>query len=259
MNKHNKVAIITGSAQRLGKCIATELHRRNIDIAIHYNQSVEAALFLCDEFNRIRKNSAKVFQADLSTSDLKGPNTADQLIESVFQYFQRIDYLVNNASIFYPTSFIETPSTELANFLQINFFQPVKLLQSAFPYLKKNKGAAVNIIDIYANRGLVNHSDYTASRAALLAATKDLAYRFAPDVRVNGVSPGAILWPDTIHSPDSSDNQAQKNQKSIIDKTALKRRGSTLDISKTVAYLLIDAIYTTGSVINVDGGRRLYI
>ncbi len=248
MKNNNKVALVTGAAHRLGKSIAVELHAREVDIAIHCGQSIEAARSLCDQLNTKRANSASVFQCDLTE-----PDATDNLVEQIIQIFGRLNYLVNNASIFYPTPFLETPNNELDAFMQINFILPVKLIQTAFPFLKKSHGAVVNIIDIYAQRGLTKHCDYTASKMALLEATKQLAYRLAPEIRVNGVSPGAILW------PTNSGEQDQPKQKFIIENTALKRPGIAQDISLTVAYLLLDALYTTGSIINVDGGRRLYI
>jgi len=246
MINKQKVALITGAAHRLGKNIAVELHAKGIDIAIHCGESIDAANSLCEQLNAKRNNSAGVFQADFKDID-----AANTLINKVIGHFNRLDYLVNNASIFYPTPFLETPTTELNQLLQINFTQPIKLLKAAFPYLEKNRGSAINIIDIYAERGLADHCDYVASKTSLLEATKELAYEFAPKVRVNAVSPGAILWPE-----NDSD---ELYQKSIIENTALKRQGTPNDISKTVAYLLIDAVYTTGSLISVDGGRGMYI
>ena len=248
MENNNKVAFVTGAAHRLGKSIAIELHSRNIDIAIHCGQSVKAANLLCDQFNGKRDNSASVFQYDLIK-----PDAAENLVRDIIQDFGRLDYLINNASIFYPTPFLETPSSELASFMQINFIQPVKLIEAAFPFIRMNNGSVVNIIDIYAQRGLTDHCHYTASKMALLEATKELAHRFAPHIRINGVSPGAILW------PINSDDKDQQKQNAIIENTVLKRAGIAQDISLTVAYLLLDATYTTGSNINVDGGRRLYI
>ncbi len=248
MKNNNKVALVTGAAHRLGKSIALELHRRNIDIAIHYGHSTEAANRLCEQLNAERSHSASLFQCDLIE-----PNVAENLIGQVISTFSRLDYLVNNASIFYPTPFLQTPTSDLDSFMQINFIQPVKLIEIAFPYLKKNNGSVVNIIDIYAQQGLSEHCSYTASKTALLAATRELASRFAPDIRVNGVSPGAILW------PTNNAEQEQQKQNMIIENTALKRAGTARDISLTVAYLLLEAQYSTGSVINVDGGRRLYI
>lgn len=251
MTNEKKVALVTGAAHRLGKSIAIELHARNIDIAIHCGQSYDAAQLLCKQLNALRTNSAAVFPCDLAE-----PSTAKKLIEQAIRHFKRLDYLVNNASIFYPTPFAQTNSHELKRFLTINFSQPVKLLQSAYPHLKSNSGAAVNLIDIYAKRGLANYCDYVTSKNSLLEATKELATCFSPEVRVNGVSPGAILWPDVSSNNETEQNSQQQN---IIRNTALGRQGCAQDISKTVAYLLIDATYTTGSVINVDGGRNLYI
>jgi len=245
INQH-KVALVTGASHRLGKSIAIELHNKSIDIAVHCGKSLDAANLLCEQLNTKRNNSACVFQYDLTK-----PDTTNTLIDKVMGHFNRLDYIVNNASIFYPTPFLETADSELNQFLKINFIQPVRLFKAAFPYLKKNQGSAVNIIDIYAESGLAEHCDYVASKTALLEATKQLALDFAPNVRVNAVSPGAILWPENIID--------DKKQKSIIENTALKRQGSPDDISKTVAYLLVDAIYTTGSLISVDGGRMLYI
>ncbi len=248
MENNHKVALVTGAAHRLGKSIAIELHHRNIDIAIHCGQSIEAANFLCETLNTKRSNSASVFQWDLT-----GPDAVENLIDQTIQVFGRLDYLVNNAAIFYPTPFLESSSNELNSFLQINAVQPIKLIEAAFPFVRKNNGSMVNIIDIYAQRGLTKHSHYTASKMLLLEASKELAYRFAPDVRVNSVSPGAILW------PTDNDKKDFKKQSIIIENTALKRTGIAQDISLTAVYLLLDAHYTTGSVINVDGGRRLYI
>jgi len=245
----SKVALVTGAAHRLGKQIACELHHREIDIAIHCGQSIQQAEQLCEQFNYIRSRSAFVIQADLNLAD-----DAKSLIDSTLTHFQRLDYLVNNAAIFYPNDF--SNSGELSpqsSFLSVNLFRPIELMKMAFPFLKKQQGAIVNIIDIYANAGLAGHCDYVASKEALLKATQHFAHHFSPDVRVNGVSPGAILWPESDHSADFI------LQRSIVEKTALKRKGNAEDISKAVAFLLLDAKYSTGSIINVDGGRRLYI
>ena len=204
MINKQKVVLVTGAALRLGKSIALELHERGIGIAIHCGESIEAANLLAKQLNSQRLDSAYVFKADFNDGD-----AASKLIKDVIQQFERLDYLVNNASIFYPSPFLESPTSELAQFLQINFSQPVKLLKTAFPHLERNNGAAVNIIDIYAERGLTNHCDYVASKSALLEATKILASEFAPKVRVNAVSPGAILWPENNPETDP-DNQYQK-------------------------------------------------
>lgn len=248
MKNDKKVALITGAAHRLGRQIAIELHGRNIDIAIHCNHSLDVARQLCQYLNNLRQKSATVIQYDLQASD-----AAQKIITKTTNHFHQLDYIVNNASTFYPTPILKTNSASLESILRINAFQPIKLLLAAHPYLKARKGAVVNLLDIYAKRGLANHCDYVTSKAILLEATHILSHHFAPDVRINGVSPGAILWPDKITG------QNPLEQQTIVDNSALKRLGKASDISQTVAYLLLDATYSTGSVINVDGGRRLYI
>lgn len=254
MKNNRKVALITGASVRLGKSISKELHSHNIDIAIHCGSSLDKANQLKETFNKIRKNSAFVIQYDLANS-----NASEFIINSTFEHYQRLDYLVNNAAIFYPTPINDISDQQMKDFLQINFIQPVKLLQAAYSLLKENGGSAVNIIDIYAERGLSEHTIYSASKAALLEATKALAAQFAPFVRVNAVSPGAILWPSQTEPNTTQNKDEIEQQQKILDNTALKRIGSPQDISQTVCYLLLEAHYTTGSLINVDGGRRLYL
>ena len=247
-NSNNKIALITGGAKRIGKAIAMELHSRNIDIIIHCNRSIDDAKQLKGQLNNIRPNSADILVADLSDKE-----TSSQLIKHIEIKYRKLDYLVNNASVYYPTPIAELKKEELDEILLINLYQPINLAKHVYPLLKKNKGSIVNIIDIYAQTGLTEHSAYVASKSALLEATKILALELAPEVRVNAVSPGAILW------PESGLDSNNKSHQTIIEKTALKRRGQAQDISKTVAFLLTQANYSTGSMINVDGGRRLYI
>jgi pteridine reductase len=251
-----KVALITGAAQRIGKSIATVLHQRGIDIAIHCNQSTTQAQQLALNLNECRANSAYVFKADLSKS-----TAAKQLVSQSISQFGRLDYLVNNASIFYPKSLSEQDyEASLAQFCGINFDTPVAIIREAQPYLAKNEGAILNLIDIYANSGLVEHTAYVASKSALKQATKQLAIELAPRIRINGISPGAILWPESA-ATDTADvtELAQQKQQAIIDNTALKRKGRAEDISATAVFLLLDASYVTGITIAVDGGRQLYI
>ncbi len=247
MTNKRKVALITGAAQRIGKSIALELHNRNIDVVLHCGQSINAAKQLCTLLNDKRSNSAAIVQADLLQ---ESSSTNKFLVQQSIKHFNRLDYLINNAAIFYPSSFLESSIDSLEKFLQVNTFQAANLIREASCYLKRNNGAVVNIIDIYAKRGLKEHCDYSTSKNALLALTQCFASVYAPEIRINAVSPGAILWPS---------NANNQNQQTIIENTALKRQGSAQDISKTVAYLLIDALYTTGSEISVDGGRQLYI
>ena len=243
----NKVALITGAAKRIGKQIAKDLHRRDIDIVIHYRDSENEAMHLCNELNLNRDNSAYTVQADLTSND------ADQkLIQEVLKYFNRLDYLVNNASIFYPTPFMQDNQEVVNSFLTVNSLFPTKLIERASAELKKNKGAIVNVVDIYASRGVAEHTYYVTSKSILMEQTKIYAASLAPEIRVNSVSPGAILWPEL----DVDDVSLQAD---IIKNSALKRLGSAKDISKTVCYLLLEATYSTGANINVDGGRGLYI
>jgi len=249
------VALITGAAHRIGKNIAETLHQRHLDIALHYNSSPDAAQQLCESLNRIRKNSCFTFQADLlQTEGLK------TLVSQVYNRFSRIDYLVNNASIFYPTpidKLIHHNEISLKQFMNINFLAPMRLIKLTLPYLRKNRGAILNIVDIYARTGLEKHVEYVASKEALLCATRSFAEELAPEVRVNGISPGAILWPESNCHVDAKG--CLNTQKKILEKTALNRKGTPSDIGMTAAYLLLDASYTTGCTIAVDGGRQLYI
>lgn len=281
MHTTRPVALITGAAHRIGKSIAEQLHQRNVDIALHCFSSVTAANELCTRLNQLRAGSCRVFYSDLSLK-----NQSKSLIAQVIEQFNRLDFLVNNASIFYPTPFVELldeaissinseqnfavrSNSSLMRFMQVNLFTPITLSQEAYPYLKKHNGAIVNLIDIYAKAGLINHTEYVTSKAALLSATKTLAQQFAPKVRVNGISPGAILWPETEESDieNKPATRAEKEntklqdptQSQIISNTALKRRGQADDIGKTATYLLLDASYSTGNTIAVDGGRQLYI
>ena len=249
-----KVALITGAANRLGRAIAKELHLLGCSIALHYSTSEKAAFSLNQQFNRIRPNSSAAFKQDLSIA--KSP---EKLISAVTKKFGSLSYLVNNASIFYPLEFTQIAENEINSFMTINYRRPVELAINAYPYLEQSHGAIVNLIDIYALRGLAKHSIYVESKAALLNASQQLAREFAPKVRVNTVSPGAILWPDSQTELTEHSVQLSEEQLKIVQNSALKKIGEPVGISKTVAYLLRDATYTTGANIAVDGGRQWYI
>ncbi len=249
-----KIALITGSANRLGRSIATELHRLGCSIALHYSTSEQAAFELNQQFNRIRANSSATFQQDLNSA-----KASEWLIKAVIQKFGSLDYLVNNASIFYPLEFSQISEDDINSFMAINFRRPVELAVKAYPHLKKNHGAVVNLIDIYALRGHAKHSVYVESKAALLSASQQLAREFAPKVRVNSVSPGAILWPDSQQQLTKHSTPLTIEQSKIVQDSALKKIGEPNDISKTVAFLLCEATYTTGANIAADGGRQWYI
>ncbi len=248
------VAMITGGAQRIGKSIANELHSRGVDIVIHCNRSATEAQQLATAFNHQRKHSAMVIQLDLSS-----PTASEKLVSETISEFGRLDFLINNASIFYPKSIFERDyEHSLQQFAMVNFQTPIKLLKQALPHLSERCGAVLNLIDIYAQSGLANHTAYVASKSALQQATKQLAVEFAPNVRVNGISPGAILWPEGPGF-EKANKDEQAKQRVILENTALKRKGKQQDISATAAFLLLDASYITGLTVAVDGGRQLYI
>lgn len=240
--------LVTGSAMRLGKAIAHAFFERGCNLVLHYNQSSLAAKALKQEFNQQRLSSCEIIRADLNASEQR-----HNLIMHAKQCFGRLDHLINNASIFYPTPLETLVEQDLRSFMLTNFMAPINLAKAAISELKASKGSVVNLIDIYASAGLVEHSAYVASKAALLAASKQLAIELAPEVRVNSVSPGAILW------PEQAEEQNLQKQKQILQNTALKHLGHPAQIGKTVCYLALDAHYTTGSEIKVDGGRSLFI
>ncbi len=239
------VAFITGASKRIGRQIAIELHQAGFNVAVHYHHSVKQATELAKKLNCDREGSCEIFQADITQTQQLSP-----LIKSVIAKWQRLDLLINNASSFYPTPVSETEQqNHWDNLLGTNLKAPYFLSIAAIPALKKSQGSIINIVDIYALQPLLNHSIYSIAKAGLVMMTKSLATELAGDIRVNGVAPGAILWPENNTQEDSS------KQKKIIQKTALKRQGSAEDIAKVVRFLALDADYITGQIIKVDGGR----
>jgi len=245
-------AILTGAAHRLGKAIARELFSRGCNIVLHYNQSAQAANQLADDFNQQREDSCVIVGSDLSEE-----SASKHIVERAIQTFGRIDHLINNASIFYPTPFENLDELVLEKFIQTNMLTPGRLATTCFPYINRNHGSVVNIVDIYAQAGLSEHTAYNAAKSGLLGLTKQQALEFAPNVRVNALSPGAILWPPT--DSNETPSELTEGQKKILENSAMKRLGSANDIAKTAAFLALDASYMTGTNINVDGGRRWYI
>lgn len=245
--------LITGAAKRLGAATAQNFFARGCNLALHYNHSAEHAKQLQHHFNQQRAHSCLLLQADLEDQ-----LQLTQLLNKTLDKFGRLDHLINNASIFYPHSLMQTASKthlELTRFIDINLHAPLTLTKLAAQALSQNQGSVVNLIDIYAQAGLAEHCCYVASKSALQHATYQLALELAPHVRVNGVSPGAILWPDEA----TQSAEALRKQQSILDNTALKVLGKPEHIAATITYLALDAHYTTGSVIRVDGGRRDYL
>lgn len=211
---------------------------------IHYNSSDSAARKLAGDLNMERADSAFLAQADLSL-----PNGVEQLAGETRKHFERLDILVNNASRFYPTTMGETRAWQWDDLLNSNLRGPYFLVQALLNELKTAGGSVINIIDIHAERPMPGHAVYCMSKAGLAMMTQALAQELGPSVRVNGVSPGAILWP--VNEMNSQQKQA------ILDRVALERVGDPADIASAVAYLALDAPYVTGQVLAVDGGRSL--
>ena len=240
----NKIVLVTGAARRIGAAIVTRLHAEGARVAIHYRGSADEAKALCGGLNATRPDSAKTFEGDLLDT-----NYPPQLVDDVTRWGGQLDALVNNASTFYPTPVGTITETEWSDLVGSNFKAPLFLSQAAAPSLRAAGGAIVNIVDIHAQRPLRDHPVYGPAKAALAMLTKALAKDLAPDVRVNGVSPGAILWPE--------DGMSDETQASILQEVPLGRPGEPDDIATCVLYLLRDAPYVTGQIIAVDGGRSI--
>ncbi len=251
MSKKNsppvKVALITGASRRIGAEIACELHAKGMNVILHYRTSQANAKELCATLNQKRSASAATLAADLSIFD-----NLSLLIQRAVEIWGRLDALVNNASVFYKTDIGDVGEADWGKLMDINLKAPFFLAQAAFPHLSKQQGCIVNIIDIHAERPMREYPIYCISKAGLQMLTKTLARELGPQVRVNAVSPGQMLWPEGENT--LSDEIKQK----IVDHIVLKRQGHPLDVAKAVSFLILDADYVTGQDLAVDGGRLLY-
>lgn len=246
MTSTPKAILVTGAARRVGAAIATALHAAGANVIVHCNRSREEANALAKSLNAARPKSAVVVQGDLlAYNALKG------LVEHAASEFGRLDGLVNNASTFYATPMGRIDEDQWIDLIDSNLKAPLFLSQAAVPHLKKTLGTIVNIIDIHAERPLKNFSVYTTAKAGLAGLTRALAVELAPGVRVNGVAPGAILWPE-----GSGDFPSQEQQR-ITAQTPLQRTGTPQDIAGAVKMLMLDAPFVTGQIWAVDGGRSL--
>ena len=243
-----KVVLVTGGAKRVGAAICRRLHAAGASLAVHYRSSTEEALALCDELNALRPESATAFQSDLL--DL---NALPQLVSGVTEKFGRLDALVNNASSFYATPLAEVDERQWNDLLGTNLRAPLFLAQAAAAELRRRHGCIVNIADIHAERPMRGHLLYSVAKAGLVALTRALAQEMAPQVRVNAVAPGVIMWPENAAWMD------EEQRRKIVAHTLLKREGEPDDIARTVAFLIQDAPYVTGQIIAVDGGRSVNI
>ena len=243
-----KVMLVTGGAKRVGAAICRRLHAAGAQVAVHYHSSAQQALALQDELNELRPKSAAAFQADLLDLD-----ALPKLVHKVINKFGQLDALVNNASSFYATPLAEVDEQQWQDLLGTNLRAPLFLAQAAADELRRRHGAIVNIADIHAERPMQGHLLYSVAKAGLAALTRGLAQEMAPQVRVNAIAPGVIVWPD---GPEWEDVERRRK---IVAHTLLKREGEPDDIAKAVVFLIQDAPYVTGQVISVDGGRSVNI
>jgi len=238
------VVLITGAAKRIGSQIARRLHTQGFSVAIHHRNSAVEAEQLRHALEQMRPGSALVLQAELSEFD-----RLPEMVAKTVGHFGRLDALVNNASSFFPTPIGTTQDGDWQKLFASNAWAPFFLSQAAAPHLIASKGCIVNIVDIYAERPLKHHTVYCMAKAALSMMTQSLAKELAPAVRVNGIAPGAILWPEN--------GKAENEKAAMLANTALQRAGSPEEIAEAVRWLIQDASYSTGQTIRVDGGRHL--
>lgn len=243
-----KVVLVTGGAKRVGAAICRRLHAAGASIAVHYRSSKGEAESLRDELNARRPHSAFMVQADLLE-----PHAPHTMAGKVVRHFGQLDALVNNASSFYPVPLAEITEQHWSDLIGTNLKAPLLLAQAAADELRRNHGAIVNIADIHAERPMHGHLLYSVAKAGLTALTRALAQEMAPQVRVNAVAPGVIIWPEGEEWID------EEKRRKIVAHTLLKREGEPEDVARTVQFLLNDAPYITGQVIAVDGGRSINI
>ena len=243
MPANEKIVLITGGAKRVGAATCRMLHARGARLMVHYRSSQAEAQALADELNRQRADSCALVQGDLLHIE-----RLPLLVEATLKQYGRLDVLVNNASSFYPTEVGQITAENWDDLIGTNLKAPLFLAQAAADALRQAHGCIVNIADIHAERPLKAFVVYSIGKAGLVAMTKSLAYELGPQVRVNAIAPGPIMWPED--DPTFDDTERQR----IIAHTALKREGSPEDIARTLEFLVYDAPYITGQILAVDGG-----
>lgn len=239
-----KTVLVTGAARRIGAAIAQAMHAAGANVVIHHRGSADAAAMLARDLNQSRKGSALTLHADLA--DL---GSIANVVEQTLTRFARLDVLVNNASSFYPTPVGEITSRQWDDLIGSNLRAPLFLSQAAAPELKRTQGLILNLIDIHAWRPLRRHTVYSVAKAGLATLTRSLARELAPEVRVNGIAPGPVLWPDADLEPEL--------KQEIMERTALKRMGTPDDVARAAVFFAQDAPYVTGQILAVDGGRSV--
>ena len=240
-----KIVLVTGAARRIGAAIARRLHASGASLMLHYRSADRDAQALQEQLNAARANSVSLIQADLL--DFAG---LPEIVKNTVARFGRLDALVNNASTFLPTPVGAIGEAEWDSLVGTNLKAPLFLSQAAAPHLKKAQGCIVNITDIHSDRPLKHYVVYTIAKAGLEGLTRSLARELAPEVRVNGIAPGPILWPE-----DGSFDEVTRQR--VISHTLLRRVGDPEDIARTVHFLIADAPYVTGHILAVDGGRSI--
>ena len=241
------VVLVTGGARRLGAEIVRQMHAAGARVVVHFRSSGDEAAQLAATLNALRPGSVSIVQADLLSS-----NAGERLVAAAVAAYGRLDALINNASSFFPTPLGTIDEAAWSDLVGSNLKAPLFITQAATPYLKLSRGCVVNIVDIHAERPLRGYPVYCAAKAGLAGLTRALAQELAPEVRVNGVSPGAIEWPD--------DGQfAPQERAAIIEHSLLKRIGAAADIAGAVRFLVFDAPYVTGQILAVDGGRSAHL
>jgi pteridine reductase len=244
----DRVVLVTGAARRIGAAIARALHRGGARVVLHCRRSRDEAETMAAELNGLRPASCAIVQADLLQVAAL-PRQAEDAARAI----GRLDGLVNNASSFAPTPFGAIDAAQWEDLIGSNLRAPLFLSQAAAPHLRESRGAIVNVVDIHAERPLRDYLVYSIAKSGLAGLTRALALELGPGVRVNGVAPGAILWPEGGQHFDA----AEKSR--ILEQTPLERIGSPEDVAGAVKYLLFDAPFVTGQILAVDGGRSLHL
>ena len=246
MKSNRKIALVTGGAKRIGQAICKMLHASGVDLMIHYRHSSDEAKSLQQELNGIRKDSASIIQADLLNL-----NVLPSLIHETMNVYGRLDILINNASSYYPTEIGKMNENNWNDLIGSNLKAPLFLSQLAADELIKTKGCIINITDTHIDKPKKNYIIYSIAKSGLTTLTKSLAQELSPEVRVNAVAPGPVLWPEN----NEEFNEIYKQR--VISQTLLKKMGSPEDVAMAVKFLVLDAPFITGHILAVDGGRSI--
>lgn len=242
MPLENKVVLVTGAARRIGAVIARAFHARGANVAVHFRRSAEEARALVAELNAVRRRSAAAFEADFADD-----SAIAALPAAVTGTFGVLDVLVNNASSFYPTPVGQITAAQFDDLVGSNLRAPLFLSQAVAPELRRRQGLILNIADIHGLRPLRQHAVYSAAKAGLIMLTRALARELGPEIRVNAIAPGPVLWPENDMDPEL--------QRRIVARTALKRTGTPEDVARAAIFFATEAPFVTGEVLAVDGGR----